>query len=48
VQQILVMSGTLSFWAALALTLPLAVASWFLVERPALKLKRASAPAPRP
>jgi peptidoglycan/LPS O-acetylase OafA/YrhL len=48
VQQILVMSGALSFWAALGLTLPLAVASWFLVERPALKLKRASARAPRP
>ena len=41
-QQILVMSGALSFWASVAVTLPLAVASWFLVERPALRLKRAS------
>jgi peptidoglycan/LPS O-acetylase OafA/YrhL len=44
VQQALAMAGGLSFWAALALTTPLAVASWFLVERPALKFK----PAPRP
>ncbi|MES2723643.1 MAG: hypothetical protein V4656_10880, partial [Pseudomonadota bacterium] len=48
IQQILVMSGTLSFWASVAATLPFAVASWFMVERPALRLKRPSAPAPQP
>jgi peptidoglycan/LPS O-acetylase OafA/YrhL len=32
-------AGIFSFGLAVALTLPFAVASWFLVERPALRLK---------
>jgi peptidoglycan/LPS O-acetylase OafA/YrhL len=39
VQQTLAAQGHLSFWTSLAATLPFAVASWFLVERPALRLK---------
>ncbi len=39
VQQTLALMGGLSFLASVALTLPLAAASWFLVERPALRLK---------
>jgi peptidoglycan/LPS O-acetylase OafA/YrhL len=38
-QQILAEQHRLSFWTALAVTLPFALASWFLVERPALRLK---------
>lgn len=47
VQQALAMAGGLSFWASLALTAPVAVASWFLVERPALRLKPKPAAAAR-
>lgn len=42
-QQILAAHGRLSFAAALAVTAPFALASWFLVEKPALRLK----PSPR-
>jgi peptidoglycan/LPS O-acetylase OafA/YrhL len=38
-QQILAGAGRLSLWTALAVTLPFALASWLLVERPALRLK---------
>lgn len=46
VQQALAAAGALTFVASLALTLPLAAASWFLVERPALRFK--PRPAARP
>jgi peptidoglycan/LPS O-acetylase OafA/YrhL len=39
VQQVLASHGLLSFWTSLAATLPFAAASWFIVERPALRLK---------
>jgi peptidoglycan/LPS O-acetylase OafA/YrhL len=39
VQQVLASQGHLSFWTSAAATLPFAAASWFLVERPALRLK---------
>jgi peptidoglycan/LPS O-acetylase OafA/YrhL len=39
VQQILAAHGALSLWASVALTLPFAAASWFLVEKPALRFK---------
>ncbi|HEY3694445.1 acyltransferase [Phenylobacterium sp.] len=42
-QQLLAAHGRLNFWTAMALTLPLAAASWFLVEKPTLGLK----PTPR-
>lgn len=48
VQQILMMHGLLSFWTSVAFTLPLALASWFLVERPALRFKRATRGPPPP
>jgi peptidoglycan/LPS O-acetylase OafA/YrhL len=38
-QQILAGAGHLSFLTALAVTLPFALASWFLVEKPALRFK---------
>lgn len=38
-QQVLATHGRLTFWTALAATIPFAVASWFLVEKPALRLK---------
>jgi peptidoglycan/LPS O-acetylase OafA/YrhL len=38
-QQMLQQAGWLSFWASLAAVLPFALASWFLIERPALWLK---------
>jgi peptidoglycan/LPS O-acetylase OafA/YrhL len=44
VQQVLAEQGRLDFALSVACTLPLAVASWFLVERPMLRLK----PRPRP
>jgi peptidoglycan/LPS O-acetylase OafA/YrhL len=40
VQQVLASHGLLWFWTSLAATLPFAAASWFLVERPALRLKQ--------
>lgn len=46
-QQILAGAGVLSFWTALAATVPFAIASWFIVERPALRLKPKPAPEPR-
>jgi peptidoglycan/LPS O-acetylase OafA/YrhL len=39
IQQMLAAAGMSSFALATALTLPFAAASWFLVERPALRLK---------
>ncbi len=39
VQQLLAAHGLLSFPAALLATLPLAIASWLLIEKPALRLK---------
>ncbi len=39
IQQMLAAHGALSLWASLALTLPFAAASWFLVEKPALRFK---------
>jgi peptidoglycan/LPS O-acetylase OafA/YrhL len=39
-QQVLAQAGRLSFASSLLLTLPFAIASWVLVERPALRLKR--------
>jgi peptidoglycan/LPS O-acetylase OafA/YrhL len=42
VQQLLASHGLLSFWTSLAATLPFAAASWFVVERPALRLKQAA------
>jgi peptidoglycan/LPS O-acetylase OafA/YrhL len=42
-QQILAAAGWLNVWTALAATLPFAIASWFLVEKPALRLKSRSA-----
>jgi len=51
IQQVLAGHGALGFWLSLACTLPLAAASWFLVERPALGLKpraRAQDPGPLP
>jgi peptidoglycan/LPS O-acetylase OafA/YrhL len=44
VQQLLASHGLLSFWMSLTATLPFAAASWFLVERPALRLKQAAMP----
>ena len=38
-QQVLMMHGVLSLWASMAVTLPFAAASWFLIEKPALRLK---------
>lgn len=38
-QQILAAHGALTLWASLAATAPFAAASWFLVEKPALRLK---------
>lgn len=38
-QQILAAQGALTLWASLALTAPFAAASWFLVEKPALRFK---------
>jgi peptidoglycan/LPS O-acetylase OafA/YrhL len=48
VQQTLASQGHLSFWTSLAATLPFAAASWFLVERPALRLKPLAARLFRP
>lgn len=50
-QQILAAHGVLTLWASLAVTAPFAMASWFLVEKPALRLKPgagSTAPAPAP
>jgi peptidoglycan/LPS O-acetylase OafA/YrhL len=44
-QQILATAGHLSFAASVAATAPFAVASWLLVEKPALRLKPKPAPA---
>ena len=38
-QQVLAMHGMLSLWTAMAATLPFAAASWFLIEKPALRFK---------
>lgn len=38
-QQILAANGALSLWTSLAATLPFAAASWFLIEKPALRFK---------
>jgi peptidoglycan/LPS O-acetylase OafA/YrhL len=38
-QQLLAAHGRLNFWTAMAFTVPLAAASWFLVEKPVLRLK---------
>ena len=38
-QQMLQSAGLLSFWSSLLAVLPFALASWFLIERPALWLK---------
>jgi len=38
-QQVLAAHGRLTFVSALAATIPFAIASWFLVEKPALRLK---------
>jgi peptidoglycan/LPS O-acetylase OafA/YrhL len=38
-QQVLAAHGMLSLWASMAATLPFAAASWFLIEKPALRLK---------
>ncbi len=38
-QQVLAMHGALSLWTSMAVTLPFAAASWFLVEKPALRFK---------
>ena len=38
-QQMLQSAGVLSFWSGLFVVLPFAIASWHLVERPALRLK---------
>ena len=43
-QQILAAHGKLSFAAAVAVTAPFAIASWFLVEKPALRLKPRAQP----
>jgi peptidoglycan/LPS O-acetylase OafA/YrhL len=43
VQQMLAAQGHLSFWTSVAAALPFAAASWFLVERPVLRLKPAAA-----
>jgi peptidoglycan/LPS O-acetylase OafA/YrhL len=46
-QQVLAAHGQLTFLTALAATAPIALASWFLVEKPALRLKpKASGPPP--
>ena len=47
-QQILAAAGHLTFAASAALTAPFAIASWLLVEKPALRLKPKSASGPRP
>lgn len=39
VQQVLAMSGPVGIWPSLLITTPLAVASWFLIEKPVLRLK---------
>ena len=39
IQQILSTNGSLNIWTSLALTVPIAVLSWFFVERPALAFK---------
>ena len=41
-QQVLAAHGHLTFLTALAATAPLALASWLLVEKPALQLKPAT------
>lgn len=46
VQQVLAEQGRLNFALSVACTLPLAAASWFLVERPALRLKPRARPGP--
>ncbi len=38
-QQVLAAHGMLSLWLSIAVTLPFAAASWFLVEKPALRFK---------
>jgi peptidoglycan/LPS O-acetylase OafA/YrhL len=38
-QQVLAANGMLSLWTSMAATLPFAAASWFLIEKPALRLK---------
>jgi peptidoglycan/LPS O-acetylase OafA/YrhL len=48
VQQLLASHGWLSVWTSLAAVLPFAVASWFVVERPALQLKGAVTRLPAP
>jgi peptidoglycan/LPS O-acetylase OafA/YrhL len=48
VEQLLASHGLLSFWTALAATLPFAAASWFLVEAPALRLKPGATRPPGP
>jgi peptidoglycan/LPS O-acetylase OafA/YrhL len=45
-QQLLAASGALSFWTSVALTLPFAILSWFLIEHPALKWKLGAARTP--
>ncbi len=44
-QQMLAQHGMLGFWSSLAVTAPFAAASWFLVEKPALRLKAKSSKA---
>lgn len=41
-QQVLAAHGMLSLWASMAVTLPFAAASWFLIEKPALRFKPAN------
>lgn len=38
-QQVLAANGMLTLWTSMAATLPFAAASWFLVEKPALRFK---------
>lgn len=47
IQQVLMQFGLLSAPAAIAATLPFAIASWFMVEKPALKLKPRAKTDPR-
>lgn len=50
-QQMLAAHGVLNLWTALAATAPFAIASWFLIEKPALRLKPAgvkTGPGPAP
>ena len=46
-QQVLSAHGVLSLWASMAVTLPFAAASWFLIEKPALRLKPSPSRHPR-